>query len=235
VNYYERHLGDYAKDTAHLSMLEHGAYSLLLDRYYSTEQGIPEDQTHRVARARSKEERAAVDAVLQEFFVLVNGVWINNRTEEEIEKARLRIETARQNGKGGGRPKVKPNGNRNETQQKPGGLLTGSETETQEKAHHTPDTIHQTPERKDRGADAPALAFVGKVIRLTFDDFERWKSTFHAVPDMRAELEAADAHYADKPPPNGKWFFPVSNWLKRAHEQALEKQAEETGARRTWN
>ncbi len=25
MNYYERHLGDYAKDTAHLSMLEHGA------------------------------------------------------------------------------------------------------------------------------------------------------------------------------------------------------------------
>jgi uncharacterized protein YdaU (DUF1376 family) len=33
VNYYERHLGDYAKDAGHLSMLEHGAYSLLLDRY----------------------------------------------------------------------------------------------------------------------------------------------------------------------------------------------------------
>ena len=36
MNYYERHLGDYARDTGHLSMLEHGAYSLLLDRYYAT-------------------------------------------------------------------------------------------------------------------------------------------------------------------------------------------------------
>jgi uncharacterized protein YdaU (DUF1376 family) len=70
MNYYERHLGDYARDTAHLSILEHGVYTLLLDRYYATEQPIPADQAHRVARARSREEKAAVDAVLSEFFVL---------------------------------------------------------------------------------------------------------------------------------------------------------------------
>lgn len=86
MNYYEHHLGDYAKDTAHLTMLEHGAYRLLLDRYYGTEHGIPSDQVHRVARARSRDEKAAVDAVLEEFFILVDGVWKNNRAEEEIKK-----------------------------------------------------------------------------------------------------------------------------------------------------
>lgn len=86
MNYYEHHLGDYAKDTAHLSILEHGAYRLLLDRYYGTELGIPADQVHRVARARSRDEKAAVDAVLQEFFILVEGVWKNNRAEQEIKK-----------------------------------------------------------------------------------------------------------------------------------------------------
>lgn len=84
MNYYERHLGDYAKDTAHLSMLEHGAYGLLLDRYYATEEGIPEDQAHRVARARTKEEKQAVDAVLAEFFALDAGNWIHARCDSEI-------------------------------------------------------------------------------------------------------------------------------------------------------
>lgn len=86
MNYYEHHLGDYAKDTAHLTMIEHGAYRLLLDRYYGTEAGIPADQVYRVARARSKEEKAAVEVVLEEFFELVDGVWKNKRAEEEIEK-----------------------------------------------------------------------------------------------------------------------------------------------------
>lgn len=84
MNYYERHLGDYARDTAHLSLLEHGVYTLLLDRYYATEQPIPADQAHRVARARTRDEKAAVDAVLAEFFVLVDGAYRNKRADAVI-------------------------------------------------------------------------------------------------------------------------------------------------------
>lgn len=127
MNYYERHLGDYAKDTAHLSMLEHGAYSLLLDRYYGTEAGIPAAQAHRVARARSKEEKQAVDDVLTEFFSLADGVWINQRAEEEIAKAHVKINAAKENGKKGGRPKKQVPGSETETQDKPSGLFASGE------------------------------------------------------------------------------------------------------------
>lgn len=84
MNYYERHLGDYARDTGHLSMLEHGAYTLLLDRYYASEQGIPADQAHRITRARTREEKAATDAVLSEFFTLSGGVWRQSRADDVI-------------------------------------------------------------------------------------------------------------------------------------------------------
>lgn len=154
MNYYERHLGDYARDTAHLSMLEHGAYTLLLDRYYATEQGIPADQAHRVARARSRDEKAAVDAVLGEYFRLDGGVWTHGRVQEEITKAQDRINAARNNGRKGGRPKKhtdetqsKPSGfsdiANQETEQKPSGFSLGSISETQMKAHQAPDTTYQ--------------------------------------------------------------------------------------------
>jgi uncharacterized protein YdaU (DUF1376 family) len=84
--YYERHLGDYARDTGHLSLLEHGVYGVLLDRYYSTEEPIPADQVYRIARARTKDEQAAVDTVLREFFTLADGVWRSARCDEEIAK-----------------------------------------------------------------------------------------------------------------------------------------------------
>ena len=84
MNFYERHLGDYAKEAGHLSLLEHGVYTLLMDRYYSTEQGIPADQAHRLSRARTSDERAAVDAVLGEFFILEGGVYINLRAQAVI-------------------------------------------------------------------------------------------------------------------------------------------------------
>ena len=87
MNYYEHHLGGYSKDTAHLSMIEHGAYRLLIDRYYSTEHGIPDDQAHRVARARTREEKLAVDSVLKEFFDLIDVTWHHKRCDSEIERA----------------------------------------------------------------------------------------------------------------------------------------------------
>lgn len=160
MNYYEHHLGDYAKDTLHLSMLEHGAYRLLLDRYYATEKGIPADQAHRLARARTRDEREAVDAVLAEFFVLADGVWCNRRADEEVAKAQARIGTAQTNGKKGGRPKKNPT----TTQEKPSGFPVGYENETQAKAHQAPDTKHQ--ESASHSAREPsAYGLASKAMR----------------------------------------------------------------------
>lgn len=158
MNYYERHLGDYARDTGHLSPLEHGVYNLMLDRYYATEEPIPEDQAHRICRARTKEERDAVDVVLAEFFTLEGGVYRQARVEAEIERARARIENSRSNGKRGGRPRKNPVGSKKETQKKPTGFSPGSETETQTKAHQTPDTKHQSPEDQEQAPPSSTAA-----------------------------------------------------------------------------
>lgn len=85
MNYYKRHLGDYAKDTRHLSLLEHGAYCLLLDYYYSTEKPIPDDRCERIAGARTEAEIAAVRSVLKEFFTLDDGgLWRSKKADEVI-------------------------------------------------------------------------------------------------------------------------------------------------------
>jgi uncharacterized protein YdaU (DUF1376 family) len=150
VNYYERHLGDYARDAGHLTMLEHGAYTLLLDRYYTTEQGIPEDQAHRICRARTREERAAVDAVLAEFFRVVDGAWHNGRCDREVTKMQAKVKAAQENGKRGGRPKA--------TKEEPGGLSVGLSLVTQKKAHQSPDTNTTTPPPPKGGADPEGFA-----------------------------------------------------------------------------
>lgn len=84
MNFYKRHIGDYLKDTAHLSLLEHGVYSRLLDVYYTREAGIPDDQAARLIGARQRDEVAALKIVLGEFFKLVDGTWIQDRCEREI-------------------------------------------------------------------------------------------------------------------------------------------------------
>ena len=88
MNYYERHIGDYLKDTAHLSLLEHGIYGRLLDVYYTRESAIPDAQAARLVGARSKEELAALKAVLREFFTYNEDSqdWIQMRCEAEIHR-----------------------------------------------------------------------------------------------------------------------------------------------------
>nr|CAB5300747.1 hypothetical protein IST455B_01618 [Burkholderia multivorans] len=87
MNFYKRHIGDYLKDTAHLSLLEHGIYTRLLDVYYTRESGIPDDQAARLIGARARDEVAALKVVLGEFFELVDGTWIQQRCEREIADA----------------------------------------------------------------------------------------------------------------------------------------------------
>lgn len=87
MNYYERHIGDYLKDTAHLSLLEHGIYGRLLDIYYSRETGLPADQITRLVGARTEEEKSALGCVLAEFFILeAGGVYVQARCDREIDR-----------------------------------------------------------------------------------------------------------------------------------------------------
>lgn len=85
MNYYNRHIGDYLKDTAHLSLLEHGIYTRLLDVYYTREAPIPDDQAARLIGANSKEEKKALAGILSEFFAINNGAWEQTRCQREID------------------------------------------------------------------------------------------------------------------------------------------------------
>jgi uncharacterized protein YdaU (DUF1376 family) len=73
------------KDTSHLTLLEHGIYTRLMDVYYVRESSLPQDQISRLIGARTAEELAALECVLSEFFELNSGSWVQHRCEREIE------------------------------------------------------------------------------------------------------------------------------------------------------
>jgi uncharacterized protein YdaU (DUF1376 family) len=102
MNYFELHIGDLTEATAHLSMVEDGAYGRLMRKYYATERPLPADvkAVQRLVGARTKEEREAVGAVLAEFFDLQEDGWHQARCDAEIaayqEKAADRDEARQQ-------------------------------------------------------------------------------------------------------------------------------------------
>ena len=72
MHYYKRNLGDYAKKAGRLSMLQHGAYTLLIDACYDREQFPTLDDAIDWAWASSAAEIEAVEFVLRKFFIVRN-------------------------------------------------------------------------------------------------------------------------------------------------------------------
>lgn len=84
MHYYKRNIGDYHKKAGRLSMLEHGAYTLLIDACYDRERFPTEDDAIDWCWARSDEEVTAVRFVLSKFFTLDGGVYVQQRISEEV-------------------------------------------------------------------------------------------------------------------------------------------------------
>lgn len=111
--WYPLYPGDYARDTKQLSLIEHGAYRLLMDYYYSngsldcgitigTTYGQPNVQLmpdhtryYRICGAIQKDEMSAVDFILGTFFVYLEGIYTHNKIEkvikEQLEKHDKRV------------------------------------------------------------------------------------------------------------------------------------------------
>lgn len=196
MNFYKRFIGDIQAKTGGLTLAEFGAYDRLLDHYYSTEQAIPADKVYRICRAMSAPERAAVDAVLAEFFELTPQGYIQSKADEVIAKALPLIEAARANGKKGGRPK-KP-----KTQQEPSGLPdqnpAGTQAEPSLKASQSQSQSQsQIPSLRSGRESADALAALGVPPQLLADYMEVRKTkragklTDTAIDGLKREADKA--------------------------------------------
>lgn len=159
MNYYPHHIGDYKRDTAHLTLLEHGVYRQLLDLYYLSEEPIPleTDWVIRRLSARTDEEQNAIQSVLNDFFEACEEGYRHRRCDAEITAYQAKADTARANGIKGGRPK------------KTHPVISGLPNKTKAKANQEPITNNQEPiereGKKTKRFSPPSLEQVTNYIR----------------------------------------------------------------------
>ena len=85
MHYYKRNLGDYAKKAGRLTMLQHGAYTLLIDSCYDRELFPTLEQALEWTWASTEAEVEAVKFVLSRFFVLdKDGCYVQDRILDEL-------------------------------------------------------------------------------------------------------------------------------------------------------
>lgn len=211
------YIADYLKDTTHLGALESGAYLHLIMDYWQNGKLPTDDKSlARIAKLTSREWKR-LKSTLQSFFY--EG-WRHKRIDEELAHAadisakRAAAAAAREAARAA----------RSSGQD---GIISSSNDPSSD------DTVHSsqsTKKEKIGGARAPTYAFEGRIVRLGQVDFNRWKDTYSALPDITATLQAADDYYSENRPKDGKWFFPVSRWLQKEHDQIVasrEKQRRE--------
>lgn len=109
------YIGDYMRDTMRLTRDQHGGYLLLLMECWNCGGRLPNDpaQLASIAKA-SPNEWKKLSPVLLPFFK-TRGEWLyHKRVFEERSKAQKLLESKRENGRKGGRPRKL-----NETERKP--------------------------------------------------------------------------------------------------------------------
>lgn len=85
MHYYKRNLGDYAKKAGRLTMLQHGAYTLLIDSCYDREVFPTLELAIEWTWASTEAEIDAVKFVLSRFFTITkDGEYVQDRILQEL-------------------------------------------------------------------------------------------------------------------------------------------------------
>jgi uncharacterized protein YdaU (DUF1376 family) len=251
MHYYKRNLGDYAKKTGRLSILQHGVYNLLIDCCYDREQFPTIEEAIEWTWASSKEEVEAVEFVLRRFFTLEDGRYVQKRIAEEIAEYRAKAETnrrvsiAREQAK---RARV----DHESCSEDHESCTSRSPVVAKPQPNQEPRTSNQEPREKERGQNAADAAKTprARAIPDGFPGQDEFDWCRQERADLAVETVAAtfrDYHLA-KGSTMKSWPAAWRTWVRKErlplrpmaqpYKTALEKQAEViaeiTGRNRRW-
>lgn len=167
MHYYQFNIGDYAKATRHLSNVEDLAYRRIIDIYYDTEKPITTDIEKLSRLLNMRDNKQEVQNVLNDFFTKTEIGYVQKRIESDISGFREKADTARANGKKGGRPRKadsNPEESKGKTKKTQPVYLANPE-ETGLKANQEPITNNHKPitKNKDLSDESEYVCKDGKI------------------------------------------------------------------------
>jgi len=207
-------------DTTGLNAAETGAYMMLLICQWRNN-GEPLDNNPKKLQRMTRCTKAQFNRVwpeIEHFFEINETTISQKRIEKNFLEVLKKIEVKRQSGKRGGRPKSL---NYNEAVEANGSIslkLTESETKATINQNHKLEPDNNTNALLGDGG----FKFSGKIIKLNYADYARWKKAYHAIPDFEAQLQSADDWISGESASNRKrWFNVISGMLSNKHSKFL--------------
>lgn len=219
MNYYQFHIGDFRSGTVNMSRQARWIYRDMLDIYYDTESPLPADidVLLDMLGIESQDEKAIVEKHLRFKFSESESGYTHEVCDKVITEYRAKAETARGNGRLGGRPKGKQN--------KPSGFQSGSDpvatanpVETGLKTNHKPLTNNQEPEvpplipqgeKKKRKVAIPNQFMVTAEMRT-------WAATSAPAVNLKTETENFVDYWRGAGGTKVDWVATWRTWMRKS-------------------
>ena len=220
MHYYKRNLGDYAKKAGRLSMLEHGAYTLLMDAIYDRETFPTLEDALDWTWARDDAEVAAVKFVLSKFFELQeDGRYVQNRIQEELDSYKSKAETNTRIAKEReAKRKSKHEPSRN--------VHEACEEKHEPSPNHKPLTINQEPITSNQYIYAFDLDYVNANLLKSGRQMVEQKY----IDELQPQFEL---YYADKQMRPNVALTKFVQWIMRNQDSEKQQPAYQTAAQKT--
>lgn len=235
-------MGDYGRSTGHLSLQDHGAYTLLLDHYYSSRSPLPADlkSARRICGAISKSETKSVQKVIEKFFPMdpKDGLRHNKRCDEEIAKWNSQAIVNAEVAKLGGRPRktesvtgsvikaVSESVSESITEQKPSPEVRSQKLEVRSQMPEKPTPLASSPNGLSAGVNGKGVAYIplvdGTEFGLSEADLEELKKAYPALDCKQTMLEIrawCTANPTRKKTRRGAMRF-INAWMARLQDRA---------------
>tara|TARA_R110000782_G_scaffold101560_1_gene188311 strand:+ start:34 stop:852 length:819 start_codon:yes stop_codon:yes gene_type:complete len=179
MHYYKRNIGDYHKKAGRLSILQHGAYTLLIDACYDREYFPTLDEAIDWVWASSDAEIEAVKFVLKKFFKEIDGAYTQSRIQDDLEKYQANSVTNKRIAIERERKRRETEGAENSTK-RADVVNDSNDLSNEAPPNHKPLTINQLKDMPDLGNQAFLIIEEKEVKQdyieernLAFEDF--WK------------------------------------------------------------
>jgi len=196
MHYYQFNIGDYAKATRHLSNTEDLAYRRLIELYYDTERPLIIDVVKLSRLINMRDNQEEIKTVLEDFFVEAENGFKQNRIDSEIANYHAKAESARVNGKKGGRPRK----------------ATANPTETESKAKKTqsvnldnPTKTESKAKKSDSKANQEPLTINQEPITINKDQLT--KETVNDNSNLDVEPKKSTVNFAKEDLNFAHWFY----------------------------
>ncbi|WP_180076887.1 YdaU family protein [Acinetobacter sp. YH12251] len=215
MHYYKRNIGDYAKKAGRLSMLEHGAYTLLMDAIYDRETFPTLEEALDWAWARDEAEIAAVKFVLTKFFELQNdGRYVQKRICDELMDYKAKAETNARIAK----QREEKRKSKNEPSRN---VHEACEEKHEPSPNHKPLTINQEPLTNNQYKYTFDLNTVNTKLKMA----GRHEVDQKYIDQLQSQFEL---YYADQHMVANKALVKFVQWIMRNQDSEKQKSVQPT-------